>query len=347
MHALAALMPQDSGAVLKSLAKFAIELCSAGSGGVSVIETGKDGVEMFRWRALAGQVEPYVGGTTPRDWSPCGECLRAGKAMLYSYPARYFTYFQKLDTPIVEGLVIPMYVDRIAVGTIWIISHEEQRRFNAEDVRIMTSLGDFAANALRLAVNGKCSEDRLSKSGAAREIVWAEYARRIARGEEWALTALLDETRSLIFSVVLRVLSFRADAEEATADVYAQVWKTAGMYDTRRGSVSSWLIRIARNRAIDLLRSRSARDRSEATLFLECSGAPHSQNGRAASQTLSHLYQALEALPAQQRRAIELAYFSGLTMETIAEKLGEPLGTVKTRIRMALMKLRRMFAAAA
>lgn len=353
MYALASVMMEDSSTVLKRLATLSIELCCAGTGGVSVVETGDDGVEIFRWRALAGEFERYVGGTTPRDWSPCGECLKARKPMLYSYPARFFTYFQKIDTPIVEGLVIPMFVNAIGVGTIWIVSHSAQRKFDAEDVRIMTSLADFAGSALSPASlhdspGGEHTGDRTAlRPGVEREIVWAEYVRRIALGDNWALDQFCHETKSLVFAIALRILSFRADAEEVAADVYTQVWKTAATYNVRRGGVGCWLFSMARTRAIDLLRSRAARLRSEAGLYLECSSAINPEKRAVASQTRRHIHQAVHALPALQRRAIELAYFSGLPMSAIAEQLGAPVGTIKTRVRTGLLKLRRSLASVA
>jgi len=340
-----------SVAVLKRLATLAIELCRAGTGGVSVIDSGENGEQIFRWQALAGELEPHEGGTTPRDWSPCGECLKTGKVMLYSYPARYFTYFQEIDTPIVEGLVVPMYVDSLPVGTIWIVSHDEHVKFDAEDARVMTSLGSFAAAALRLALLGDSSAENNGVHAAPargeRELVWKEYVRRIAQEDHSALAALLDETSPLVFATALRVLSFRADAEEVTADVYHRIWRTAESYDPQRGAVDAWLVSIARSRAIDRLRSRATRHRSETALSIECSSSADPESSAAASQTRSHLLQALHALPAQQRHAIELAYFSGLTMTEIAEQLGHPIGSVKTRIRMGLMKLRRLLAAVA
>jgi len=351
MHSLAQVMTTDSSvAVLKRLATLAIELCGAGTGGVSVIEEGENGEQIFRWQALAGELDAHEGGQTPRDWSPCGECLKTGKVMLYSYPARYFTYFQEIDTPIVEGLVVPMYADNVPVGTIWIVSHTEHVKFDAEDARVMTSLGSFAAAALKLAEasaasaeNGKLHEAPVR---GGRELVWKEYVRRVAHKDHSALSALLNETSPLVFATALRVLSFRADAEEVTTDVYHRIWRTAETYDPQRGSVDAWLVSIARSRAIDRLRARAARDRSETALSIECSSGIDPESNAAASQTRTHLLQALHALPVQQRRAIELAYFSGLTMTEIAGQLGHPIGSVKTRIRMGLIKLRRLLAVA-
>lgn len=335
LHDLADVLPQGSSAILKRLAGLAIELCNAGSGGISMLEAGSDGNLLFRWRALAGELEPHEGGTTPRDWSPCGECLRAGKPMLYSYPARFFTYFQAVDTILVEGLVIPMYTEGRPIGTIWIISHDPRRIFDAEDARIMTGLGNFAVAALRIA----------TKPGVAREIVWDELVNRIAEGDHSALEALIEETTPFIFTRALKILSSPADAEEAVADVYAQVWKSAGRYDPQRVGVLPWLFNIARSRAVDRLRLRARHDRqSGAGLFLECSSTIDLGNNAANYEMSTLVGRALQALSFEQRQALELAYFHGYSMTEIASHLGRPLGTVKTRVRAGLIALRRLFA---
>jgi RNA polymerase sigma factor (sigma-70 family) len=331
LHDLADVLPQGPSAILKRLANLAIELCNAGSGGISMLEAGSDGNLFFRWRALAGELEAHEGGTTPRDWSPCGECLRAGKPVLYSYPARFFTYFQAVDTILVEGLVIPMYAEGHPIGTIWIISHDPRRIFDAEDVRVMTGLGNFVVTALRLS----------AKPGVAREVVWEELVNRVVDGDSSALEALIDETRPFVFTRALRILSSPADAEETVADVYAQVWKSAGRYDPQRVGVLPWLLNIVRSRAIDRLRSRARHERqSAAGLCLEYGG-----NNAATSEISTLVKRALQALSLEQRKAIELAYFYGYSMTEIASELGQPVGTVKTHVRAGLIALRRLFAA--
>ena len=137
--------PED---LLQRLCEAAVELCGAGSAGVSLLERAGD-EEQFRWVAMAGTYAPYVGGTTPRNFSPCGTCLDRGSAQLYYYPERYFTYFSQVEPPIVEGLVVPFSTSSRVLGTIWIVSHSEaERGFDNEDVRIMSSLADFTAAAL-------------------------------------------------------------------------------------------------------------------------------------------------------------------------------------------------------
>ena len=149
-HALARQMANQPQALLQALMQTAVRLCRAGTAGVSLLEPTADGEEVFRWVALAGVYEEHVGGTTPRDFSPCGTCLDRNSPQLYSYPARRFTYFNKVSPPIVEALVIPFGVERPILGTIWIVSHDDFRKFDSEDVRVMTGLADFTATALRL-----------------------------------------------------------------------------------------------------------------------------------------------------------------------------------------------------
>jgi RNA polymerase sigma factor (sigma-70 family) len=344
MYELANLLPQGAHLVLKRLAQLAVELCDAGSGGISMLEARPDGDQHFRWRALAGELEKFEGGTTPREWSPCGQSLKSGKPMLYLYPARFFTYFQEIDLAIVEGLVIPMYADGQPIGSIWICSHDEQRHFDAEDVRIMSSLGSFVAAAVRLAFtrgNGLGHPPRTGQS-----VVWGELVRRIAGGDSSALGALMDETKPVVFSTTLRILSFRADAEEIAMDVYSRVWSNSGSYDPERGDVLAWLLSMARSRAIDLLRSRTRQQRSCEALYSECSGAANLEDDAACVETSRDIHRALQALPFEQQEAIELAYFKGYSMSEVASRLGLPVGTVKSRVRYGLMRLRRLMATA-
>lgn len=360
MYASAVALRQGSGPALKQLARHAVELCDADSGGVSVIEATETGA-LFRWRALAGRVEQYEGGSTPRDWSPCCECLKTGRAILYSYPERHFTYLKQLGVPIVEGLVIPVLSGKLPLATIWVASHTPERQFNAEHVRIMTSLGDFTSSALEIAdalgreshfgdvrLRGKVPgyDSQLNREvHLNREIVWREYVKRISLGDENALEALFAETRSLVFATALRIVSFRADAEEVAADVYARIWRTAATYNALRGNVYGWLLGIARSVAIDRLRSRAVRQRTEEELLSHCCACDDLGAVISASETRRQLKLALAALPFEQRRAIELFYFSEMPIADIAAQLGHAIGTVKSRVRSGTMKLRRLMGA--
>ncbi len=346
-EALSGSWHEGTTAVLRRLSKLGVQLCAAGTAGVSVLEPGADGSEIFRWRALAGTLERHEGGSTPRDWSPCGSCLDAGKPMLYAYPARYFTYFANLPIPITEGLVIPVFSAGRGVATIWIVSHDESHRFDAEDVRVMTSLSGFVEAALRRdteAVMPAGTADAARPETA--DGLWQHYLRRIAEGEQSALSALYNETSPLVFTAALRILGFRADAEEVVVDVYSQVWQTAQRYDAARGTVRSWLGMLARSRSFDYLRARGSQVVDAHSLARESYSGMDPENSAAAAQQRDRLRSALLTLPREQRRAIELAYQSGLTAIEIAQRLGEPVGTIKTRIRLGLVKLRRLLATA-
>jgi hypothetical protein len=111
MQSLARQMAQDSKSLMQTLVDIALDLCQAGTTGISLLETTPNGEEIFRWNFLAGTLAQYVGGTTPRNFSPCGVCLDRGTPVLFSHPERYFTYFQAAKTPVVEGLVLPLIAD--------------------------------------------------------------------------------------------------------------------------------------------------------------------------------------------------------------------------------------------
>ena len=146
-HALVALthaLAHSPNGVLQKLAETALTLCRAHSAGVSLLEPeGKN----FYWPAVAGQWACYVGGRTPRDYGPCGAALDRDAAQLMSHPERHFTPFASVTPLIEEALLIPFHLDGKAVGTIWVIAHDQSRQFDAEDLRVMTDLGQFAAAA--------------------------------------------------------------------------------------------------------------------------------------------------------------------------------------------------------
>jgi PAS domain S-box-containing protein len=146
--ALAREMATNPKNLPQKLVDLALELCRAGTAGISLLKTDAEG-EYFSWEALAGVYARRVGGRTPRNFSPCGTTLDHGAPQLFSCPARYFTYFEGVDSPIAEGLVIPFGWSGRALGTIWVVTHDEHRRFDAEDVRIMTVLAEFTAAALQ------------------------------------------------------------------------------------------------------------------------------------------------------------------------------------------------------
>jgi RNA polymerase sigma factor (sigma-70 family) len=150
LHNLAETVASSPELLIDTFLKIPLELCGAGTTGLSLLEMQSSGEQVFRWTNLVGRLANAVGGTTPRNFSPCGVTLDRDSPQLFSYPARYFEYFKQVDVPIVEGLVIPFHVGAETEGTVWIVSHDEQAKFDAEDVRIMSSLTEFAACALHL-----------------------------------------------------------------------------------------------------------------------------------------------------------------------------------------------------
>lgn len=166
---------------------------------------------------------------------------------------------------------------------------------------------------------------------------------KIARSDQQALATLYDTTNRLVYGLILRVLNDQGAAEEVLLDVYTQVWRQAPSYDTGRGSPMAWLTTIARSRAIDRLRSGwQAKQRQEpldAVTDIETQAFnPEEDSVHAERQRL--VKHALAALSPEQREVIELAYYGGLSHSEIAERLQQPLGTVKTRTRLGMMKLR-------
>jgi RNA polymerase sigma-70 factor, ECF subfamily len=192
---------------------------------------------------------------------------------------------------------------------------------------------------------GASSSVPVTADRSAREAAWASYVRRCAESDQSALGALYDESSRHVYGVVLSVLRDSSDAEEVTLDVYSQVWRSAALYSTQRGSVVAWLLTLARSRAIDRLRSRLNRNNRETALdesasFSFASSGATPEESTAAMQVRRRIQGALDLLPRDQREAVELAYFSGMSHSELAAHLGLPLGTVKTRIRMGMMKLR-------
>jgi len=168
---------------------------------------------------------------------------------------------------------------------------------------------------------------------------------RIRRADEAALAELYDETSGQVFGLIVRIIGDRAAAEEVALDIYTQVWTQAGKFDASRGSLWSWLMLLARSRSIDFLRSRTrrAQDREQElnpVVHDLSDAAPDPEAQLLGSVRRRTVLAAMAQLEPAKRSAIELAYFGGLSHTEIAERLGDPLGTVKSRIRSGLMQLR-------
>lgn len=171
----------------------------------------------------------------------------------------------------------------------------------------------------------------------------------MARAEERAASVLYDRHSAIMYGLAIRMVGEPADAEEVVLDAFSQAWRDAARYDTTRGTVAGWLTTIVRTRALDLIRARGRRARMTDNAASEVDapvamgeGFPETDRRVHETERSTAIASALDVLPPAQRRAIELAFFEGLTHLEVAERLREPLGTVKTRIRLGMQKLRDM-----
>ena len=176
------------------------------------------------------------------------------------------------------------------------------------------------------------------------ETVDAGLMRRIADGDRDAFASLYDQYSRPLFSLALRILNDQKEAEDVLQEVFVQIWEKAGQFDDRLGKPFTWSMTMTRNRAIDRLRSKQRQHRLVEELTQDATtGAPDVPTyppGEFEPGQAEHIRAAVNGLPEDQRKAIELAFFKGLTHFEIAEALREPLGTVKARIRRGMLRLR-------
>ncbi len=161
----------------------------------------------------------------------------------------------------------------------------------------------------------------------------ASLLRRLTAGDHLALGEVYDRYAGLVNGLALRILRNRTEAEDVVQEVFVQIWRQAGRFDPARGSPEAWICTMARTRALDRLRRRTSRREDPPDAAPGASEPPRTEQALAVRT-------ALDTLSTDQRSALELAYYEGLTQTEIAARLGEPLGTIKTRIRMALIRLR-------
>jgi RNA polymerase sigma-70 factor, ECF subfamily len=206
------------------------------------------------------------------------------------------------------------------------------KNWAGHDFRVHTSdtktLGDILyADKAKLRV----SEDK-----------WLQLVRAVAGGDQRALHSLYEQTHRIVFTLIVRITMNRETAEEVTLDVFYEVWRKASTYDPANGSVVGWIMNQARSRAIDRLRrdQRKKRVNTYPHSLLPTTDIVDPQRACLFEEQSRLLRNALEVLTPEERKTIETAFFSELTYEQTARKLNQPLGTVKTRIRSGLGKLR-------
>ena len=185
-----------------------------------------------------------------------------------------------------------------------------------------------------------------SFTGHGSNIMAPDLVALIAKGDRQAFGQLYDQSSSLLYTLCLRILGDQDEAAELLQEVYTEVWCKIARYDPQRGSPIAWLVTLTRSRAIDRLRSRVSKghgvtdsiDDTQAAELQDRAQTPFEQQADAELRAL--VSKALSDLPEAQRRALELAYYEGLSHSEIAERLGEPLGTIKTRIKLGMNKLK-------
>ncbi len=161
---------------------------------------------------------------------------------------------------------------------------------------------------------------------------------RIGAKDQHAMAALFERHSRLVYSIALRVLGDSGQAEDVMQEIFFQLWKSPGSFVQGRSSLQAWLAVVARNRAVDVLRRRKPSDPVEDVVLISKTNLASEVECNAMMEKVRVV---LQALPTEQQRSLELAFFEGLTHSEIAERTGDPLGTVKTRIRAALMSLRK------
>jgi len=169
---------------------------------------------------------------------------------------------------------------------------------------------------------------------------------RMMAGDEGALAALYDRYSGMLFAMLVRTLRDPQAAEEILQDLFLQLWRGAARFDAHRGSLPAWLMVIGRNRALSRLRTREHREIPEDIEAFPANAVPSSVNledDAERSLLMEKLRTAMAALPTEQREAVELAYFEGMTQTEIAARTGSPLGTVKSRVRSAMQSLKQVF----
>jgi signal transduction histidine kinase len=201
--ALARALTEAPETILQRLTDVAVSLCDAGSAGISILEE-EDGIPIFRWRAICGSFAPHLGGMLQAGFAPCGTTVERNAPQLFYRPERYFSALQGVVPEIVEALLLPFHLRGVPKGTIWILAHDEQRKFDQEDVRLLTNLTSFASAGFELA-------SRVESSVRAREA-----AEKAAHGREQLLATVSHDLKTPLTSILgwAQLLQFTNPAPE-------------------------------------------------------------------------------------------------------------------------------------
>lgn len=207
----------------------------------------------------------------------------------------------------------------------------------------MTNVSDMSTRAIGSEITRSDHKSEIRNSKMAVVHTDDQLIVALRQGEEWAMSALYDRYARLVFSLALRILNDRSAAEEAMQEVFVKVWRRCKEYDAQRGKFSSWLSGITHNHAIDELRRRRVRpsaSEDEDAMAEVAADTPAPLDMALQSLERRRIIEALQAIPAEQRAPIEMAYFEGYTQQEISDRLHQPLGTIKTRMRLGMQKLK-------
>ncbi len=187
---------------------------------------------------------------------------------------------------------------------------------------------------------GNPERSKISDSNQTDRIDDAILLQRVREGDQTAMAEVFDRYGRIVYSVAFRVLKDTGHAEDVMQEILFQVWRNPNSFVQGRGSLGAWLVVVARNRSIDFLRRRKPTDSVEDVVLAgDCDLASEAEH----NALMEKVQKVMKDLPVEQQRSMELAFFDGLSHSEIAEKTGDPLGTVKTRIRLALISLRKAF----
>jgi RNA polymerase sigma-70 factor (ECF subfamily) len=187
---------------------------------------------------------------------------------------------------------------------------------------------------------GNPERSKISDSNQTDRIDDAILLQRVREGDQLAMAEVFDRYGRIVYSVAFRVLKDTGHAEDVMQEIFFQVWRNPNSFVQGRGSLGAWLVVVARHRSIDFLRRRKPTDSVEdVVLAVNCDLASEAEH----NALMEKVHKVMKDLPVEQQRSMQLAFFDGLSHSEIAEKTGDPLGTVKTRIRLALISLRKAF----
>jgi signal transduction histidine kinase len=225
LQRLAHVMARRPHKLVETLLEMALRLCGAGTAGISLLEERPDAEPVFRWTHLAGALEGYVGKVGPKDFSPSAICLNLGSPQLFSYPARYFEYFEDVNPPIVETLVFPLPIGDEVQGTLWIVSHDENVKFDSEDVRRMTVLAEFTSCGLHLLES--IEAERAARKQREAEIEARKQKETLLRQTQSEMEAIIDDRTEQLRQLSARLISLQ---DEERRRIARELHDSAGQY---------------------------------------------------------------------------------------------------------------------